>query len=90
MSDWYTVGIHGGYRRAEWCQEHGHNKVDNEEVSPKDESQPLAFTLNNFTFLGQKRRQLPLHVALKNLASILQVKLHHKWQKKETTVKKKL
>ena len=81
LADWFKLGLHGGYRRAEWCQEKGNEEVGQEEKNPKDESQPLAFTLSDLTFLGKNKRKLPLQAAMRHPASIMQIKVRHKWQK---------
>ena len=81
LADWFTIGLHGGYRRAEWCQEKGNEEVGQEEKSPKDDSQPLAFTLSDLTFLGKNKRKLNLQAAMRHPASIMQIKVRHKWQK---------
>ena len=81
LANWFTVGIHGGYQRAEWCQEKGHEDPGCEEKSPKHKLLPLAFTLRDLTLLGKNKRKLPLKTVLCDKKSIIQVKTCHKWQK---------
>ena len=70
LLDWFTIGLHRGYQCAKWCQEQRNKEVGQEEKSPKDESQPLVFTLRDIIFLEKNKRKLTLQAAMRHPASI--------------------
>ena len=91
MIDWLIVGIHGGFRRNEWCQDQGHSKLGTEEITHgKVKDRLQAFTINDIEFLSKTKRKMSMEQAMDNTDLIWYVRLRFHWQKNLNNNKKKL
>ena len=74
--DWFIVGIHGGFRRGEWCQENGHAAIGSEEITKdKKKTRMRAFDISDLEFLTKNKKKLSLDDAMKNADDVWYVRL---------------
>lgn len=79
LVDWFAVGLQGGNRRAEWCQDKGCGKLNKFQLSQK--GTPYAFTMEDITFYRKGKLGLTLEAAIKYPSSVEHVRVKYRWQK---------
>jgi hypothetical protein len=77
--DWNGVGLQGGNRRSEWCQDRGSGILTKIELSPIGDTK--AFTLSDITFYARNKVELKLEAAMKQPDSIMHTRVCYTWQK---------
>ena len=86
LSDWFTVGLSGGYRRAEWCQDRHNYTPGREEYIPESSLRDLgrrvkAFTLSDIQFFDKNGSAVSTTIALAMPKRVVRIGIHHAWQK---------
>ena len=89
---WFIVGIHGGFRRGELCQENGHAAIGSEELTKDKKIKPRmqAFDISDLEFLTKNKKKLSIDDAMKNADAVWYVRLRFHWQKNLNNGEKKL
>ena len=87
LTDWFGAGIHGGFRKNEWCQENKYRKVGTFNKSPSGD--PTAFTLDDIVFQNASGTTISHRNAIANRSAIMRVTLRWRWQKNGTRMETK-
>ena len=86
LYDWCTVGLQGGYRRAEWCQDRHNYSPGREEYIPESSLRDVArrvkaFTLSDIQFFDNNGSVLSKKIALAMPKLVVRIGIRHAWQK---------
>ena len=79
LYNWFTVGLQGGFRCQEWCQEDGTGKLT--KVQQSKLGRAMAFVLDNITFYTADKIQLDLDTVLNKPDAVAIVCVRFAWQK---------
>ena len=79
LYDWFTVGLQGGFRRSEWCQEDGAGLLNKVQMS--DFKRAMAFIFDDIGFYTKDKIQLQWDTVDANPELVDCVKVRFMWQK---------
>ena len=79
LYNWCTVGLQGGFRRAEWCQEDGAGLLHKVQMSLFQRA--MAFILDDIRFFTASKVEVHLETLLEDETLICCVRVRFMWQK---------